>query len=185
MTEQFMFYIDVNRCINCKSCEMACNEYYGLTDIHRRNVVTIDMKNSTNTISVSLSCGHCSNPLCIYVCPENNFYKRHDGIVVHNSTHCKSCTRCITTCPFQAPKLNPKTNRADKCNFCVERIDEGLKPICVEACVTGALNIVKMNPDTVNATLLIQSGFPLASYTKPSIFIKEKQNGIVFLREGC
>ena len=31
MSEQLMFYIDQNKCIDCKTCEMACNEYHGYT----------------------------------------------------------------------------------------------------------------------------------------------------------
>ena len=84
------------------------------------------------------------NPVCISICPENNFQKRWDGIVVHEASHCQACMRCITACPFHAPKLNPKTNRADKCNFCIERIDQGLKPVCVENCVTGALSMMEI-----------------------------------------
>ena len=44
MAYQLMFSMDLNRCINCKTCEMACNEYYGLTDIHRRSVMTYENK---------------------------------------------------------------------------------------------------------------------------------------------
>jgi tetrathionate reductase subunit B len=34
---------------------------------------------------------------------------------------------------------NPVRQTADKCDFCVSRIDQGLQPACVEACVSGAL----------------------------------------------
>src|SRR5690606_22278368 len=106
--------------------------------VHRRHVVTFETESHT-PLHISISCNHCRNPVCVTVCPENNFRKRKDGIVIHEASNCQGCMRCITACPFKAPKLNPRTNRAEKCNFCVDRLDEGLQPICVESCVTAAL----------------------------------------------
>jgi anaerobic dimethyl sulfoxide reductase subunit B len=182
MSNQYMFYIDLNRCIKCKSCEMACNEYYNLTGTHRRKVVSFESEEA-KTAHFSISCNHCRNPVCVIVCPENNFQKRQDGIVVHHPFNCKACQRCVQACPFQAPKLNPKTNRVDKCNLCVERIDQGLKPICVENCLTGALNIMQVEANSRNHSYKT-ADIPIVSYTNPSIFIKKKQSGRSFLREG-
>lgn len=163
---------------------MACNAYYGFTDTHRRTVLSFEEETTGQPIHLSMSCNHCENPICVSVCPENNFQKRRDGIVVHQADHCRACTRCITACPFHAPKLNPITNRTDKCNFCVERIDDGLQPICVENCVTGALSIITINsgkrkPDTVK-----NADIPIRRYTKPSIFLIKKKHGKIFLRKG-
>lgn len=184
MTQQIMFSFDFNRCINCKTCEMSCNSYYGLSGIHRRNVLSFDEELSGQPIHLSMSCNHCSNPICVSVCPENNFQKRWDGIVVHHANNCRACMRCITACPFHAPKLNPKTHRADKCNFCVERINEGLKPICVENCVTGAMSMLTINAHEPRPDALKNAGIPLMSYTKPSIFLTKKHTGKIFLRKG-
>ncbi len=181
MTYQLMFFLDLNKCINCKSCEMACNDYYKLHGTHRREVVTYETKMSGETVHVSMSCNHCKNPVCILVCPENNYQKRQDGIVVHNATNCKSCKRCVEACPFHAPKINPTTNRVDKCNFCVERIVEGLEPICVEKCVTGALRMVKVNKNNVKSYPLNQD-IPLIRYTNPSIYITDKKQVQTYLR---
>lgn len=184
MTYQIMFTVDFNRCINCKTCEMACNSYYGLSGAHRRRVLTFDEESSGKPIHLSMSCNHCSNPVCVSVCPENNFQKRRDGIVFHQANNCQVCMRCITACPFQAPKLNPKTNRADKCNFCVERIDEGLKPMCIENCVTQALSMMTINANEPRSHTLKDTGIPLIDYTRPSIFLTKKQTGRIFFRKG-
>lgn len=183
MTYQLMFFIDLNKCINCKSCQMACNDYNELSGLHRREVVSYETKSSSTTVHLSISCNHCKNPVCVLVCPENNFQKRRDGIVIHNSNNCKSCNRCIKACPFHAPKINPKTKRADKCNFCVDRIDLGLKPFCVDNCITGALNMIKVSTDK-NKSYTFDNDSPLVSYTNPSIYVIEKQKGQIFLRKG-
>lgn len=183
MTDQLMFSIDLNRCINCKTCEMACNEYYGLSSEHRRQVVTYE--NDVDVpVHLSISCNHCENPICVTVCPENNFQKRADGIVIHKANRCQACMRCITACPFHAPKLNPKTNRADKCNFCVERLDQGFKPICVENCITNALNVLEINKKDLKNYSFDNAEIPLANYTTPSIFVILKRTKQRFFRKG-
>lgn len=160
---------------------MACNKYYGLKGTHRREVISYKVS-TKQTVILSISCNHCKNPVCVLVCPENNFQKRSDGIVVHNASNCKGCERCINACPFHAPKLNPITNRADKCNFCVERIDEGLTPICIENCSTEALKMLRIKDDR-NLTYENDDATPLKNYTKPSIFITKKQAAQLFFRE--
>ncbi|WP_191090688.1 4Fe-4S dicluster domain-containing protein [Niallia endozanthoxylica] len=184
MTSHLVFSIDLNRCINCKTCEMACNDFYGLMGMHRRNVMTIEPDIDELPLHISLSCNHCMNPVCVYICPENNFQVREDGIVVHNPSGCKGCERCIEACPFDALKLNPKTNRADKCNFCVDRIEDGLRPICVENCITGALSIMKVSSDEIKANNFQDADVPIVAYTRPSVNILKKQKGHIFLREG-
>ena len=184
MTSRLVFSIDLNRCINCKTCEMACNDFYGLMGMHRRNVVTIETDADESPLHISISCNHCVNPVCVYSCPENNFQVRKDGIVVHNPSRCKGCERCIQACPFDALKLNPKTNRVDKCNFCVDRIEQGLRPVCVENCITSALSIMKVDEDEISENNFQNADVPIVAYTKPSIYIIKKQKGHIFLREG-
>lgn len=161
---------------------MACNEYHGLTDMHRRHVITYKTEEKA-WVHLSISCNHCRNPVCVSICPENNFKKRRDGIVVHHADHCRGCMRCIKACPFHAPKLNPRKKRAEKCNLCVERIDRGLKPVCVENCITKALGIIVVNPDDINNYAFNNTDMPIKDYTKPSIFVIKKQTGKTFLRK--
>lgn len=162
---------------------MACNKYYDLNGLHRREVVSYRKDSPAEVTHLSISCNHCMNPVCIFICPENNFQKRQDGIVVHNASNCKACKRCIEACPYHAPKINPKTNRADKCNFCVERIDLGLKPICIENCTTGALRMIRTKQSNSKLNTL-KTEIPISTYTDPSIFIVDKKQGQSFFREG-
>lgn len=182
MNKHIVFSIDLNRCINCKTCQMSCNEFYSLVNVHRRNVFTFENGREAQPIHLSISCNHCMNPVCVYICPENNFQKREDGIVVLQATNCRGCRKCVEACPFHAPKWNPLLNRVDKCNFCVERIEQDLRPVCVENCTTSALSYMMVNSDEIESHQLKKEHIPLSGYTKPSIKMTEKNKGFIFLR---
>lgn len=96
-------------------------------------------------------CNHCENPPCVTVCPTRATWKRQDGIVVVDDHQCIGCKSCVEKCAFGARRLpgsepgcfnNEKDNASavrlqrniEKCNFCAERLADGLLPACVEAC---------------------------------------------------
>jgi Fe-S-cluster-containing dehydrogenase component len=100
---------------------------------------------------VIVLCNHCDNPPCVRVCPTKATFKREDGIVMMDYHRCIGCRFCVAGCPFGARSMNfrdprpfiKKINPAyptrtkgvvEKCNFCEERLAEGLFPACVEAC---------------------------------------------------
>lgn len=95
-------------------------------------------------------CNHCEEPACVRVCPTEATFKREDGIVAMDYHRCIGCRFCMTGCPYNARSLNFSDPRAyldeinphfptreqgvvEKCNFCVERLEQGLAPYCVEA----------------------------------------------------
>jgi Fe-S-cluster-containing dehydrogenase component len=67
-----------------------------------------------------------------------------DGIVYIDQSLCVGCKSCITACPWGSPQWNPETGKVVKCDYCMDRIDEGLKPACVTKCVTHCLEFGKM-----------------------------------------
>jgi len=86
------------------------------------------------------TCYHCENPPCVAVCPVAAITKRReDGIVITDIDTCIGCRRCVSACPYSAPKFNQVTNKAEKCDLCLSRLDEGDIPACVENCPVQAL----------------------------------------------
>lgn len=96
-------------------------------------------------------CNHCEKPACVRVCPTKATFKRPDGIVMMDFHRCIGCRYCMAACPYgarsfnwrdprpfikeQNPKFPTRTKGVvEKCNFCYERLAEGLMPACVEAC---------------------------------------------------
>jgi molybdopterin-containing oxidoreductase family iron-sulfur binding subunit len=91
-------------------------------------------------------CQHCTNAPCVDVCPTGASFKRADGIVLVDRHTCIGCRYCMMACPYKArsfvhePIENQKSNSprgkgtVEGCTLCVNRIDIGGIPHCVEAC---------------------------------------------------
>ncbi len=106
---------------------------------------------------VMVLCNHCDNPPCVRVCPTQATFKRpEDGIVMMDYHRCIGCRFCVAGCPYGARSMNFRDPRpfikevnpefptrtkgvVEKCNFCAERLAQGLLPACVEACKEKAL----------------------------------------------
>jgi len=63
-----------------------------------------------------------------------------DGIVYVEPVLCVGCKSCITACPWGAPQWHPETGKVVKCDYCMDRVDQGLEPACVAKCVTHCLS---------------------------------------------
>ena len=148
--------VDTTRCIGCRACEVACAEEHDLfvADVIHDNALehvrdtsekqwTVVNKFDTEKgeVFVKKQCMHCWQPACAAACPTNAMKKTKEGPVTWNGDKCMGCRFCMVSCPFEIPKFeyhewNPKIQ---KCNMCYERLQEGQKPACVEACPADAL----------------------------------------------
>ncbi len=134
---------DIDLCIGCFACETACKQEHGLSvstkwiSVIRVGPEQIDGKLVMDF--VPMHCRHCENPPCIKSCPVDAITKRADGIVLYHEEICIGCKQCIEACPFGAAQYNPEVQRAQACNLCYERLDQGLLPACAQNCPTEAL----------------------------------------------
>jgi len=139
--KHFVMVLDLRKCIGCQACTSVCKVENAVPKGSFRTFVTeTEIGEFPNVRKAFLPqlCNHCDNPSCVPVCPTGATFKREDGIVVVDNQICWGCGYCISACPYDKRYFNPITKTADKCNFCAERVDNGLLPACVETCVGGA-----------------------------------------------
>lgn len=152
---QLGIYFDQSRCTGCYTCVIACKDWYdpGPSEdagtVSRMRVQSIERGRFPDLFAayLALACCQCGDPPCLKACPADAIRKRGgDGIVVVNRAAClgrKECPeKCRKACPWEAPQFGPERDaKMEKCEFCAERLKEGKKPICVEACPMFALDI--------------------------------------------
>ena len=151
--------IDVTKCIGCKACQAACQEWNDL-----REEVGINEGSYTNPHDLTANswtlmrfaeteengtlewlirkdgCMHCADPGCLKACPSPGAIIQYsNGIVDFHEENCIGCGYCIAGCPFDIPRLSKKDNKVYKCTLCSDRVAVGLEPACIKACPTQAL----------------------------------------------
>ncbi len=147
MVTQYGFHHNVDECIGCKLCVVACKDKNDLPlgEKYRRvydyggGSWKVDENGVMSTDGffmqfVSLSCNHCSAPACLASCPVGAIIKRDDGIVYIDKTACIGCKACIGACPYGAPYMSSATGVSQKCDLCYDLIDKGENPVCVQSC---------------------------------------------------
>jgi DMSO reductase iron-sulfur subunit len=170
---QIGFTFDLNKCVGCQACHIACSIENDLGyDFSWREINTYNPDQIENLphYHFSMACNHCREPICMVQCPAQAINKNpENGIVLIDENKCIGCKFCSWVCPFDAPKYNPTKNLMTKCTFCNHRIEESLEPACVSICPTDALNI-KWLPQFIQPKNL--GGFP-ESNLQPAIDIKQ------------
>lgn len=130
--------VDLNRCVNCLSCVVACKmennvepgKYW--TSVER--IGPTGKFPNTEMYFLPKVCQHCETPECISVCPADATYKRADGTVLVNKERCIGCGQCIDACPYSARIMNSAANVAEKCTLCIQLTDKGEEANCVANC---------------------------------------------------
>ena len=140
MKKRYGFVIDVERCIDCRACLVACSVENNVPMNHTRIWVhDLGIQGTFPELSrtfVPYNCMHCENPPCTDVCVSGATYKDPErGLVLVDQDACIGCGFCVEACPYDARYLDEKRGVVDKCNGCVQRLEVGLKPACVATCV--------------------------------------------------
>ncbi len=143
----YSLFVDLDRCIGCYACEVACKQEHDLPVGPRWIRVFQDGPKETSA-GLQLDfcpqlCKQCEDPKCGEVCPENAISKNPEGPVLIDFDRCNGCKACIEACPFELMGFDEVSGKASKCDFCVGRLVQGLEPSCVAFCPGKALVLQK------------------------------------------
>lgn len=158
------FAIDLEKCVGCHGCSVACKAANGTPPgITRSHVVrgTEGTYPNAKRIIRPMLCMMCEQPLCVAACSTGASYVDDNGIVLIDKEKCDGCGSCVEACPYGARYLRENEDGyfgaelneyeqvayadmpaqcADKCDFCIGHSEDGVTPdpVCVRACMAEA-----------------------------------------------
>ena len=180
--KQHAFHFTADNCIGCHACESACSEKNDLpAHISFRSVGYVEGGTYPDytRMNISMACNHCDDPVCLKGCPTRAYTKHEEyGAVIQDPDICFGCGYCTWVCPYNAPQLDPVQGQVEKCNMCVDRLEVGLKPACVSACLGNALNfgVVENTPENREQIDTCIPGFPSPEISKPNIRFQQTKS---------
>jgi formate dehydrogenase iron-sulfur subunit len=90
-------------------------------------------------------CKHCTHAACLDVCPTGSLFRTEFGTVVVQPDICNGCGYCVPACPYgvierrTGPEGAKNVGIAQKCTLCYDRIGDGQRPACAQACPTESI----------------------------------------------
>ncbi len=213
---QYAMVIDLNRCVGCHACAIACRAEWSVPVPYRRNwVKRLGPEKTPKGLSFTFYpglCNHCDHPMCVTVCPvdpEEREFRSKDGkvkkmairatykhpftgVVLIDKERCIGCGACVEACPYGARYLNEELDdpKADKCTFCIERVEQGLEPACVRTCIADARIFGDLSDKNSKVHKLVSSGKAIRLSSKevnigPNVYYMGKEKDIFLLRRLC
>ncbi len=149
--------IDVAKCHDCNNCFLACKDEHVENEWpphataqpwhgHRWMNIMRKERGQYPVVDVAYRptpCMHCDNAPCIKAGKNGAVYKRDNGIVIVDPEKAKGQKALVDSCPYGAIWWNAEKAVPQKCTFCAHLLEDGWdKPRCVQACPTGALQMI-------------------------------------------
>ena len=139
---------DLNRCVGCLACMVACKEVNEVPLGSYWNKVLRIGPNpkpggngdypDVEMYFLPVGCQHCDDPECVKVCPTEASHKLADGTVQVDKSKCIGCQFCAMACPYNVRYLNVDEGVVEKCTLCEQKIAQGELPQCVAQCAGRA-----------------------------------------------
>lgn len=93
---------DVNRCIGCYSCMLACARTVWQDYSPRRSAVQVRTRGGLQGKFAVNICRGCLQPLCVEACSQGALKTRNGGGAELAREKCSGCGQCAKSCPVQA-----------------------------------------------------------------------------------
>ena len=140
---QYAIVTDLNRCVGCLACMVACKAVNNVpVGSYWNKVLRIgpSLKEGGTTwhdvemYYLPVQCQHCDDPECVRVCPTGASHKLEDGTVQIDKSKCIGCQFCAMAGPYNVRYLNEQERVVEKCTLCEQIVEQGGLPQCVIQC---------------------------------------------------
>lgn len=157
---RFGMAIDTKKCVGCMDCVVACKTENEVPEGFNRDWITQESNGKMPDIHLEIRterCNHCDNPPCVTCCPTGASHV-HDvgGVILVDHSLCIGCKACLASCPYDARFIHPD-GYADKCTFCIHRVEKGSDPACVSVCPTYCMTFGDLDDPESEISRLINS----------------------------
>ncbi|MDR5672623.1 Fe-S-cluster-containing dehydrogenase component [Halalkaliarchaeum sp. AArc-CO] len=109
--------IDLQKCVGCESCTVACKAENRTPPGVSYNVVLERERGEYPNVSrtnLPRPCMQCERPPCVQVCPVSATYRMDNGIVNLDYERCIGCRYCMIACPYEARYFDFGENYEDE-----------------------------------------------------------------------
>jgi len=125
--------INPEKCIGCRSCELACS-FNKTNEFNPKHSAVTVMIYDEAAIAVPVMCMQCEDANCVRICPTGAASKdAKTGAVVIDQKKCIGCKLCMSVCPLGNMSYNSVEKKMIKCDLC------GGEPKCAQICPAGAI----------------------------------------------
>ncbi|MBL6928477.1 MAG: 4Fe-4S dicluster domain-containing protein [Rhodospirillales bacterium] len=140
--------VHVDRCVGCKTCELACAVERGsegktlLSAVREAPQPQARVRvEGAGGVSFAIQCRHCADAPCLDACLTGALARdAESGLVRVNDDRCIGCWTCVMFCPYGVIFPWPERKLALKCDRCMHMESSA----CVDSCPTQALEIVNV-----------------------------------------
>ncbi len=155
------FFVDTTICTACRGCQVACKQWHNLPAEETTNRGTYENPADLSFITYKVvrmreqvidgklnwlffpeQCRHCLEAPCLETAGDPGAIYRDEktgAIIFTANTKRLNADEIIEACPYNIPRKAPDGTLA-KCDMCIDRLENGLPPACVQTCPTGAMN---------------------------------------------
>lgn len=178
---QYGFYYNQSRCNNCSACALACKDWNDLPPGPTRWLRLHQWEEGSfpnvRIRTVAVFCYHCQNPLCVDAAGGAMMKEEKYGAVLIDPDKASSpnMKKAWNACPYGAMTFESDAAdaKASMCTMCIDRLEQGLKPVCVEACPQRALDFDTLeNLQKKYGTNSDLPGMPSSAQVKPAVIFK-------------
>lgn len=175
------FYFDMNMCIGCRVCQIACKDVKDLkmgTLFRQVRTFETGVYPAPGLYHYSGACNHCTEAKCVKGCPTGALDYAEDGTVQHDKDQCIGCKYCTWNCPYGVPQFIEEKGIISKCDSCKDLRDAGGNPACVDSCVMRCIEFGDLDELAAKYGVSVVQDLPIlpsSSITSPSLLITPKK----------